>query len=116
MKSTRFSIAAAMLLALAACGTPDPNRLPPKSADAVIITENDITDRPYQIIKDLEVTVAKPHLFADDPTREMVAKELQKKAAELGADAVVLVRYGTLGMGAFNWGEMKGRGRAVAFK
>jgi len=116
MKSIRFGLAAAMALALAACGTPNPNARPAKPPDQVIVSEGDITDRPYQIIQDIDVTVAKSNVFADDPTREQVAKELKKKAAELGADAVIFVRYGSVGMGLFNWGEMKGRGRAVAFK
>jgi hypothetical protein len=75
----------------------------------------DITNRPYQIIKDIDVTVSKPNVFADDPTQAQVAAELKKRAAEMGADAVIFVRYGALGMGLFNWGEMKGRGRAVVF-
>jgi len=117
MSSKRSRLAfGVILLALASCGAPDPNRLPRKSPDVVVLTENDITDRPYQIVKDIEVTVAKPNVFAHDPTREEVALELRKKAGEIGADAVVLVRYGALGMGLFNWGEMKGRGRAVVFK
>jgi hypothetical protein len=116
MTPARLWLVAAMIATLGACGTPNPNARPAKSPEAVILTEEDITDRPYQVIEDIDVTVSKPHVFADDPTREQVAKELKKKAAERGADAVVLVRYGTLGMGLFNWGEMKGRGRAVAFK
>jgi hypothetical protein len=112
----RLCLVLAMFAALGACATPNPNARPPKSPDAVTLTEEDITDRPYQIIQDIDVTVSKPHLFADDPTREQVAKGLKKKAAELGADAVVLVRYGTLGMGLFNWGEIKGRGRAIFFR
>ncbi len=116
MNAKRFCLAVSMVIALGACVN---DHAPPqvkKSPDSVILTENDITDRPYQVIKDLDVNVSKPHAFADDPTREQVAKELKKKAADLNADAVILVRYGTLGMGLFNWGEMGGRGRAVVFK
>jgi len=116
MRSTRLLLVAAVLAALSACSTPNPNARPAKSPVEVILTEEDITDRPYQIIEDIDVTVSKPNIFADDPTRGEVSAELRKKAAELGADAVVLVRYGTLGMGLFNWGEIKGRGRAVYFK
>lgn len=116
MNLQRFCVVAAMVAALTACGTPNPNQRPAKSPDTVIITEEDITNRPYEVLSDIDVTVAKPHLFADDPTREMVAEALKKKAAEMGADAVVLVRYGTLGMGVFNWGQLEGRGRAVVFK
>lgn len=115
MKLKHLCVFAMMLVVLAACGTPPKDALPPKSPDQVILTNGDITSRPYRVLKDIEVTVAKPHLFADDPTQKQVAAALRKKAAETGADAVVFVRYGTLGMGMFNWGEIKGRGRAVVF-
>ena len=108
-------LVATMLATLAACDTPPKDARPPKSPDQVMLTEGDITNRPYQIIKDIDVTVSKPNVFADDPTQQQVAAELKKKAAEMGADAVIFVRYGALGFGPFNWGEMKGRGRAVVF-
>lgn len=114
-KSMRNGALAAMLAILAACGTPPKDARPAKSPDQVMLTEGDITDRPYQIIKDIDVTVSKPNVFADDPTQAQVAAELKKKAAEMGADAVIFVRYGALGMGLFNWGEIRGRGRAVMF-
>jgi hypothetical protein len=107
-------VIAALVASLSACGGGPPRVV--KSPDSVMLTENDITDRPYQIVQDLDVWVHKPHVFADDPTREQVAAELKKKAAELNADAVILVRYGTVGMGVFNWGEIEGKGRAVVFK
>jgi hypothetical protein len=31
---------------------------------------------------------------------------LRKEAAKLGADAVVLVRYGSIGVSAFSWGSL----------
>jgi len=34
----------------------------------------------------------------------------------MDADAVVLVRYGTVGIGASSWVTLEGRGRAVQFK
>src|SRR5690348_15527031 len=115
-KSVRNSVLAALLVTLAACSAAPPkDARPAKSPDQVVLTEGDITDRPYQIIKDVDVTVSKPNVFADDPTQAQVAAELKKRAAEMGADAVIFVRYGALGMGLFNWGEMKGRGRAVVF-
>jgi len=116
MKFTRLCLVAVVLATVVSCGTPNPNARPAKSPDSVILTEEDVTDRPYVIIQDIDVTVSKATIFNADPTRDDVARELKKKAASMGADAVILVRYGTLGMGLFNWGEMKGRGRAVAFQ
>jgi uncharacterized protein YbjQ (UPF0145 family) len=86
-----------------------------RSADAVIVTENDITDRPYRTLGDITVTVNKTTIFNKDPTREMVAARLREEAAKLGADAVVLARYGAVGFGLLSWGSMEGKGRAVSF-
>jgi hypothetical protein len=115
-------------LGLAACGTrtessitpaspgPGAATAAPKAADQVMLTEGDITDRPYRSLGDIDVTVKKWTIFDTDPTREQVAAALKEKAAAMGADAVVLVRYGTVGIGFTSWGQMDGQGRAVAFQ
>jgi uncharacterized protein YbjQ (UPF0145 family) len=82
----------------------------------IVVTENDITDRPYKSLGDISVTVKKVTIFDQDPTREKVAEALRQEASKLGADAVVLVRYGTVGIGLFSWGQIDGQGRAVAFQ
>ncbi|MGO8915055.1 MAG: hypothetical protein ACLQJR_04025 [Stellaceae bacterium] len=127
----RYWLLIAAALLLADCGTrtsssvqpttgADPAAVqikpPAKIATEVIVTENDITDRPYTSLGDISVTVSKWTIFDADPTREKVAAALQTKAAEMGADAVVLARYGTVGIGLLTWGEMDGQGRAVVFK
>jgi hypothetical protein len=87
-----------------------------KAPSQVLVTEGDITDRPYIVIGDVSVTVNKTTIFHPDPTRDMVNAALQKEAAERGADAVVLTRYGTVGISLMSWGSLEGKGRAVAFK
>jgi len=87
-----------------------------KATEAVLLTEGDITDRPYRAVDDIEVVVRKATIFNTDPTKEDVAKALRAKAAEIGADAVILVRYGTVGIGIASWGQMEGNGRAVVFQ
>lgn len=116
---------------LASCGTRSsadvtpaagvPSQSTPQAAAAktpaqVVVTENDITDRPYRTLGDIQVTVSKWTIFDADPTKEKVAEALQEKAAEMGADAVVLARYGTVGVSFTSWGSMDGNGRAVAFQ
>lgn len=86
-----------------------------KTPEAVQITEGDITDRPYRSLGDISVAVNKTTIFNADPTHADVDRELRAKAAALGADAVVLVRYGSLGLGLLSWGEMGGKGRAIIF-
>ncbi|ANK83257.1 MAG: hypothetical protein TEF_03645 [Rhizobiales bacterium NRL2] len=87
----------------------------PTNPATIMVTEGDITDRDYRTLADLEVTVNKATLFHDDPTPADVDKKLRAAAAELGADAVVLVRYGTVGVTPFSWGTLDGQGRAVKF-
>lgn len=87
----------------------------PKSAADIILTEKDITDRKYETLADLEVTVNKTTIFHADPTKELVAEKLKEEAAKLNADAVILVRYGTVGIGLLSWGSLDGKGRAIKF-
>ena len=89
--------------------------LAPTDPARVAITEADITDRPYRTLAELAVTVNKSTIFHPDPTKELVAEKLREEAAKLGADAVVLVRYGTVGVSLMSWGSLDGKGRAVAF-
>ena len=86
-----------------------------KSAADVIVTTTNITNRKYRVIGDIDATVNKTTIFHADPTRQLVNEELKKEAAALGADAVILVRYGTVGVGLLSWGSLDGKGRAVAF-
>jgi hypothetical protein len=81
----------------------------------VILTKGDITDRKYQAIGDIDVTVNKATIFDKDPTPALVDQKLREKAAELGADAVIFVRHGTVGVSLFSWGSIDGEGRAVYF-
>ena len=87
----------------------------PTEIGAILVTQDDIADRPYTVLGDLEVTVNKMTLFHPDPTRESIDAELREEAAKIGADAVILVRYGTVGISFVSWGSLDGQGRAVAF-
>ena len=86
------------------------------SPDKIIITEADIGDRKYKVLGDIEVNVNKTTIFNADPTPGKVNERLRKEAAKLGADAVILVRYGTVGVSVLGgWGSLNGKGRAIAF-
>src|SRR6185503_12903209 len=78
---------------------------------SIIVTENDITDRPYDALGDIKVTVNKTTIFSPDPTHAQVDEQLREEASKLGANAVVLVRYGTVGVGIASWGSLDGQGR-----
>jgi len=81
----------------------------------LLLTEGDITDRKYTVLGDLAVTVNKLTVFNADPTREQVDAKLRAEASKLGADAVILVRYGAVGISAASWGSLDGKGRAIKF-
>lgn len=87
----------------------------PTNAASITVTESDLT-RPYVVLGDLDVTVRKRSLFDADPTRETVNEALREEAAELGADAVILVRYGNVGLSVVSYAALDGRGRAVAYR
>jgi hypothetical protein len=125
----RFSIfaACAALTLLSACGTYTTGSVQKapgaaetaaagKPASQIIVTENDITDRKYRSLGEISVTVSKFSMFDSDPTHAKVDEALREKAADLGADAVVLARYGAIVVGSFSWGQMDGSGRAVIFE
>ncbi len=88
----------------------------PTSVDKVALFEGDVSDRAYETIGDISVTVNKTTIFHPDPTRDMVTERLKEEAAKLGADAVIHVRYGTVGIGFVSWGSLDGKGRAIVFK
>lgn len=85
-------------------------------ARKILVSEADITDRTYDSVGDITVTVNKTTVFHPTPTRELVNVKLQEKAADLGADAVILVRYGEAGVSFFSWGSLEGKGRAIKFQ
>ena len=86
------------------------------SPERIMLTDGDITDRPYIVLGDVSVTVNKTTIFHADPTKDMVNEKLKEEAAKLGADAVTHVRYGTVGISLMSWGSLDGKGRAVQFK
>jgi hypothetical protein len=95
--------------------TAEPRREARPAAE-IEIFEGDITDRPYKSLGDVNVTVNKVTIFNADPTREMVNQRLRNEAAKMGADAVIQVRYGTVGIGLMSWGSLDGKGRAIVFE
>ena len=88
----------------------------PTAPTSVKVVEGDITDRKYVSLGDITATVNKTTIFNASPTKEMVNTKLQERAAELGADAVIFVRYGDGGVSLMSWGSLEGKGRAVKFQ
>lgn len=84
-------------------------------AAQIVLTDQDIVDRKYTVLGDITATVNKTTVFHPSPTREMVNEEFRKKAYEMGSDAVILIRYGEVGVSLMSWGSLEGKGRAVKF-
>lgn len=103
-------------VAPAAGAVPAAGLLPRTDPTKLLVTEKDITNRRYRSLGDIQVTVSKNSIFDNDPTPARVDEALRIKAAEMGADAVILVRYGTVGIGLWSWGTLDGNGRAVAYE
>lgn len=131
MRAVFSHLALCALLGLAACGhrtsssveapagagvTAPQRAVSATPREQIVVTEQDITDRPYRALGDISVDVSKWGLLDRDPTRAQIDAGLRDRAAQLGADAVVLVRYGTVGLSVFSWGSLEGRGRAVVFE
>lgn len=79
----------------------------------VVVTTGDITDRPYDVLGDIEVTAKKTTLFHPDPTPAHVDEKLREQAAAVGAGAVVLVKYGKAGISRTSYGSLDSSGRVV---
>lgn len=128
MKTLRFLAVVALAAGLSACagqwgnaevtpatGASGAAVVAPTDPATILLTEDDITNRSYRVLADLEVTANKTTLFNKDPTPADIDRRLRDEAAKLGADAVILVRYGTVGVSLFSWGSLDGQGRAVKF-
>ena len=84
------------------------------SVDEVIITENSMSDREFEIIGPIEVKVSKLTAFHKDPTEEQANEALIEKARAVGADAVIDVIYKS-GVGFTTWGYIEAKGTGVRF-
>ncbi|MBI5911209.1 MAG: heavy metal-binding domain-containing protein [Betaproteobacteria bacterium] len=82
------------------------------SSTKVLISEDSLPDRKYQVIGPIEVSVKKLTLFHSDPTKEQANEALTEKARAIGADAVVNVTYQS-GIGFTTWGYMDAKGTGV---
>ena len=73
------------------------------------------SDREYQELGKLIITVSNTTAFDPDPTRAQVDEQLRLEAAKLGADAVIGVTYDGPKLGFASWAVMDGTGTAVKF-
>ena len=95
-----------------------------KTEEFVIVNEDvglpvfpyDITDRPYEVLGEIETNVRKATIFSKAPSQEKIYEELWERAEKLGADAVVNASYGDARVTLTSWGASKATGTAVRFR
>ena len=81
----------------------------------ILVTTDDMEGRRYEVVAELEVTARKATLFSPSPTPEDTDRKLRQRAEKLGADAVILVRYGRLRTGLTSWRVRTAHGVAIRF-
>lgn len=79
------------------------------------IFDGDIRDRRYTVLGEIAVTLNKLTAFHPDPTRDQAVQRLRGEAGKLGADAVINVEIGEIGLGFLTWASRDAKGRAVRF-
>ena len=123
MKNGRFSILAlSLVLSLSGCAAYRTSSNIEEAAagiqtgqpqkDIQILTSGEVFSKKYQELQRIEISIKKLTAFHADPTREMANAELKKKAAQIGADAVINVQYQS-GIGLMTWGYIDAQGTGV---
>jgi len=87
-----------------------------RNAGDIAIMEGGPANRPYRTIGRLVASARAFNLLTSDPTRADVDEALRAKAATMGADAVVGVRYRSEATGFASRGLMIGEGEAISWR
>jgi len=85
------------------------------NSSGIELVEGDLQGRRYEVLGEVSVTLNKLTIFHPDPTREQAAQRLREEAAKLGADAVINVEIGEVGLGLLSWATRDARGQAIRF-
>ena len=86
------------------------------SPSSVIITEDDLSEKKYNVIGKISVKLSKWTALSPDPTREDANNKLREEAAKKGANAVIFVRYSGPKITLTSWGVLEANGEAVRFE
>jgi uncharacterized protein YbjQ (UPF0145 family) len=65
----------------------------PVIAGVVALSEQDIPGRPYQVVGEISSEVHQTSMFPKKSSRDLLDEDLRAKAARLGADAVIQIKY-----------------------
>jgi uncharacterized protein YbjQ (UPF0145 family) len=76
---------------VAAANPPAPRGPTPEAL--IVLTEDDLAGRAYDRLGEVSASARQTSLFPKKTARAMMDEQLRSKAAALGADAVILIRY-----------------------
>jgi uncharacterized protein YbjQ (UPF0145 family) len=82
----------------------------------VPVFPGDISDRPYDVVGEVQAGVRKATIFSKEASQSKIYKELWERAEKLGADAVINAKYGDSHVTAMSWGKTNATGTAIKFK
>jgi uncharacterized protein YbjQ (UPF0145 family) len=85
-------------------------------AVGVPVFAGDISDRPYQVLGEVQAGVRKATIFSKKASEAKIYRELWERAEKLGADAVINAKFGNSHITAFSWGKTNATGTAIKFK
>lgn len=80
-----------------------------------LVTEGDVADRPYIQIGTVTAKAGKFSWVSRNPDHSDVDRKLREKAQQMGADAVIRVRYTPTGVSMMSWGGIKAEGMAIRY-
>ncbi len=114
--SVKLVLAAVVILsACASCVAKDKNGLTSSNKKNIIVTEKTVKGK-YKVIRKLDVLIKKgAPQYGGYRSEHDVEAVLRYQAQQLGADAVIKVRYKNVPMSLFSWGEVSGTGIAIKF-
>lgn len=78
----------------------------------VLLSEDSLPNRKYEVIGPIEISIKKLTAFHSDPTKAQANWALIEKAREIGANAVINIRYKS-GIGLMTWGYIDASGTGV---
>jgi uncharacterized protein YbjQ (UPF0145 family) len=84
-------------------------------AVGVPVFPHDITDRPYEVIREVKAGVRKATIFSKEASQKKIYRELWERAEKIGADAVINATYGDSHISAMSWGKTNAKGTAIRF-
>ena len=73
------------------------------------------TERPHRVLGEVKASKGAKTAFSKQPEMEEGEEALRKKAAKMGADAVINVQLDR-GVSALSWKAVKGTGTAIAWE